>query len=150
MLCSVNTNITGGILRSYRLQWLTLMVNISVRRCQTVPTPAPHSSTRNPGGTGRPMSLSLINLMTRTGSLTQAVNIQWPLRHFTFCDVKRSVLTLLWIFSVSLQPCLCSFPLLCCDGDSYIQVRDNTKKLSVLLSDLLSAGSVQRMCGISI
>ena len=36
MLCSVNTNITGGILRSDRLQWTTLMTNISVR-CPTVP-----------------------------------------------------------------------------------------------------------------
>ena len=40
------------------------MRNISVRRCQTVPTPAPQSSTRNPGGTGPPMSLSP---MTPTG-----------------------------------------------------------------------------------
>ena len=31
----------------------------SVRRCQTVPTPAPPSSTRYPGETGRPGGRSL-------------------------------------------------------------------------------------------
>ena len=53
MLCAVNTNNTGTAVKIiYLLQWLTLMRNISVRRCQTVLTPAPQSSTRNPGGTG--------------------------------------------------------------------------------------------------
>ena len=60
----VHTNITGGILSCYRPWWPTLMRNISVRRCQTVPTPAPQSSTRR------------TNLMTPTESLTKIINIQ--------------------------------------------------------------------------
>ena len=48
---NVNSNITdifwsGEWRRSW---WITLMRNINVRRCQTVPTPAPTSSTRYPG-----------------------------------------------------------------------------------------------------
>ena len=49
--------ITGRLLISYRPWWTTLMRNISAR-CQTVPTPAPQSSTTYPGETGRPMSLN--------------------------------------------------------------------------------------------
>ena len=62
-----------------------------------------------------------------------------------------SLLSLLWILTVSLllQLSLSSFPLLCCDGDSHLQVRNKTRKLSVLMT-LLSAGSVQRMSPISI
>ena len=40
---------SGVIFRCYRPWWITLMRNINVRRCQTVPTPAPPSSTRYPG-----------------------------------------------------------------------------------------------------
>ena len=47
-----------------------------------------------------------------------------------------SLLALLWIFSLSLQPSLASFPPLCCAGDSYLEVREITVKGSNERSNL--------------